>query len=68
MAPAQVQVVAGTRMRYDETNAKVYPAEKIVIHPDYVATALPNNVALIFVSERLSPKHSESALFFLVER
>lgn len=50
MQPNEIVIVAGTRYRYDETDANKYSVDKIVIHPDYVVTQLPHNLAIIRVS------------------
>lgn len=50
MHPDEIVVVAGTRYRYDSTDSNKYLVDKFVIHPDYVVTQLPNNLAIIYVS------------------
>lgn len=50
MQPDEIVIAAGTRYRYDDTEAKKYLVEKFVIHPDYVVTQLPHNLAIIYVS------------------
>lgn len=50
MQPNEMVVIAGTRYRYDETEANKFDVEKFVIHPDYVVTQLPHNLAIIYVS------------------
>lgn len=50
ITPQEVLVVAGTRYRYDNTQAQISAVEKIEIHPDYAINGLPNNIAVIFVS------------------
>lgn len=50
MQPNEIVIIAGTRYRYDETDANKYSVDKIVIHPDYVVTQLPHNLAIIRVS------------------
>lgn len=52
--PVELRIVAGTRYRYDDAEAKVSTVEKLVIHPDYSIASIPNNIAVIFVSFPLS--------------
>lgn len=51
MQPNEIVVIAGTRYRYEETDANKYEVDKFVIHPDYVVTQLPHNLAIIYVSK-----------------
>lgn len=46
----ELQIVGGTRYRYDNTDANILFASQIVIHPGYSTTEIPNNLAIIFVS------------------
>lgn len=54
VAPEELQIIAGSRYRYDESEAKRFTAEKIEVHPDYAISSLPHNVAVITVSKALS--------------
>jgi len=48
--PSEIQIVAGTRYRYEEVSKVNLTAERFVIHSGYTAKNLPNNVAIIVVS------------------
>lgn len=50
ITPFEIQIISGTRYRYDETYAKSYLISRYTLHPDYDVTDLRNNVAIIFVS------------------
>lgn len=46
----ELQIVGGTRYRYDSTDAQILSAKEIVIHPEYSINDISNNLAIIFVS------------------
>lgn len=48
----ELQIVAGTRYRYDSTEAKIFQVAKYELHPDYSVNDIPNNLAIIFVSKQ----------------
>lgn len=48
--PFELEIVAGTRYRYDDSQAYVYYVTKYVLHPDFTNKNIPDNVAIIFVS------------------
>lgn len=46
-----LEVVAGTRYRYDSSDAKILSVGQIIIHPGYVfETDIPDNIAIVQVS------------------
>jgi len=49
--PEEIEVIGGTRYRYDNSYAKVYLINRITLHPDYAVTDLRNNVAILFLNE-----------------
>lgn len=48
--PNDLLIIAGTRYRYDSTEADILEASQIKLHPNYAIKSLPNNVAIITVS------------------
>lgn len=46
----ELEIVAGTRYRYDALNAQTYLISKFVLHPDFAVKGIPNNLAILFVS------------------
>ena len=48
--PDEIEVIAGTRYRYEEADARKFLIEKYVLHPDYTMIGLPNNLAILTVS------------------
>ena len=50
ITPAEIQIIAGTRYRYDDTYARSYPISSYTLHPDYTVSDLRNNVAILTVS------------------
>lgn len=46
----EIEIIAGTRYRYDATEAVTFHASGIIIHPDYDKQSISNNVAVIVVS------------------
>lgn len=47
---AEIQIVGGTRYRYDDTYAQLYLISRYILHPDYDVSDLRNNLAILFVS------------------
>lgn len=46
----EIEIIAGTRYRYDATEAKTFNPSRIIIHPNYDSQSISNNVAIIVVS------------------
>lgn len=51
---AMINIVGGTRYRYDDTEAIVSSVMTIIRHPDFSLDRIPNNIAVIVVSFSLS--------------
>lgn len=48
---AEIEIIAGTRYRYDRTEAKSFQVKGYSLHPDYDKRNISSNVAIIFVSQ-----------------
>lgn len=49
----QLEIISGTRYRYDDTSARKYSVNRVFVHPDFNINSIPNNVAVIYVSFRI---------------
>ena len=49
--PDEINLVLGSRNRYDSVNTKTASPSQIKVHPDFNQTTLINNVAIITVSK-----------------
>lgn len=63
MEVAEIEIIAGTRYRYDKTEAKSFQVKGYSLHPDYEKQNISNNVAIIFVSFDFNFIYSQNFLF-----